>query len=41
VFYYAARAVSPGRYVYPAITAGCMYDPEIRSVNGRMAVEVK
>ena len=41
VFYYAARAVSPGRYVYPACTASCMYDPEIRSVNGWMTVEVK
>ncbi len=41
VFYYAARAVTPGHYVVPPITAECMYDPEIRSVNGRAAMEVR
>jgi uncharacterized protein YfaS (alpha-2-macroglobulin family) len=40
-FYYAARAVTPGKYVLPAATAACMYDPEIRSVNGRMMIQVK
>jgi alpha-2-macroglobulin len=35
VFYYAARAVTPGRFVVPAVTASCMYDPEIRSTSGR------
>jgi alpha-2-macroglobulin len=40
-YYYAARAVTPGKYVYPPITASCMYDPETRSVHGRAQVEVK
>jgi hypothetical protein len=33
-FHYAARAVTPGVYVYPPVTAACMYAPEIRSVSG-------
>lgn len=40
VFYYAARAVTPGAFGYPPVTAACMYDPEIRSVSGGQAVEV-
>lgn len=38
--YYAARAVTPGDYVYPAVSAECMYDPSVRSVHGmgRMVV---
>ena len=41
VFYYAARAVTPGTFIYPPVTAACMYDPEIRSVAGRLKVTVK
>ena len=33
VFYYAARAVTPGKFIVPPITAECMYKPEVRSVN--------
>lgn len=40
-FYYAARAVTPGKFIYPPVTAACMYDPEIRSVAGRTKVTVK
>ena len=32
-FYYVARAVTPGKFIVPPITAECMYKPEIRSVN--------
>jgi uncharacterized protein YfaS (alpha-2-macroglobulin family) len=32
-FYYVARAVTPGKYIVPPITAECMYKPEVRSVN--------
>lgn len=39
-FYYAARAVTPGTYVYPPVTAACMYEPEIRSVQGGRTVTV-
>lgn len=39
-FYYALRAVTPGTYVYPALTASCMYEPETRSVRGRTTVKV-
>jgi uncharacterized protein YfaS (alpha-2-macroglobulin family) len=38
---YTARAVTIGTYVFPAISAGCMYDPEVRSVNGKMAIRVE
>lgn len=40
-FWYAARAVTPGRYVLPPAKAECMYAPEIRSVHGTQQVEVK
>ena len=33
VFYYVARAVTPGKFIVPPITAECMYKPELRSVN--------
>jgi hypothetical protein len=39
-FYYAARAVTKGDFVLPAITASCMYDPTIKSINGRGRVSV-
>jgi hypothetical protein len=41
LFYYAARVVTPGTFTVPAITASCMYAPEIRSLNGRAVVEIK
>jgi uncharacterized protein YfaS (alpha-2-macroglobulin family) len=40
VFYYAVRAVTPGRYVVPALVAEAMYEPGIRSVHGRSTIEV-
>ena len=40
-FYYAARAVTSGRFVLPAVSGSCMYDPEIRSVHGRGTLEIK
>lgn len=40
VFYYTARAVTPGRFILPPVTAACMYDPDIRSVSGRAKIEV-
>jgi uncharacterized protein YfaS (alpha-2-macroglobulin family) len=40
IFYYAARVVTPGTFTVPAITASCMYDPEIRSLAGRGKLEV-
>ncbi|NLF40590.1 hypothetical protein GX586_14190 [bacterium] len=40
-FYYAARAVTPGAYVYPAVSAECMYDLEARSVHGRTNLVVE
>ncbi len=39
-FYYAVRAVTPGDFIYPPLTAACMYEPEIRSVHGGCRVEV-
>ncbi len=39
-FYYAARAVTPGRFIQPAVTACCMYDPAVRSAHGAGIVEV-
>jgi alpha-2-macroglobulin len=39
-FYYAARAVTPGQFVYPPVSAACMYDPEIRSTQGRTEITV-
>ena len=32
-FYYVARAVTPGKFIIPPVTAECMYKPEVRSVN--------
>lgn len=31
---YVARAVTPGKFKLPPVSAECMYDPSIRSVNG-------
>ncbi|MDZ4858700.1 MAG: alpha-2-macroglobulin family protein [Candidatus Hydrogenedentes bacterium] len=30
MFYYLVRAVTPGHYTYPAVTAECMYDASVR-----------
>ncbi|MFN2166743.1 MAG: hypothetical protein ACK2U9_10855, partial [Anaerolineae bacterium] len=38
--YYAARAVTPGTYVVPAITAEGMYEPALRSIRGAGTLEV-
>jgi len=40
-FYYAARVVTPGTFVVPAISAACMYAPDMLSVSGRGKVEIK
>ncbi len=34
-FYYLARAVTPGKYLVPPISAECMYEPEARSVTSQ------
>ncbi len=41
VFYYRARAVTPGSYVWPAVCAEGMYAPEVRAASGarRLVVE--
>lgn len=33
-FYYLLRSVTPGVYIYPPITAECMYDPDLISISG-------
>jgi uncharacterized protein YfaS (alpha-2-macroglobulin family) len=40
LFYYALRAVSPGRFVYAPIVAEAMYNGEYHSVSGGGRVEV-
>jgi uncharacterized protein YfaS (alpha-2-macroglobulin family) len=40
-YYYAVRAVTPGEYVYPPVSAECMYDPLVRSVNGKRKITIK
>ena len=39
-FYYLLRVVNKGKFQLPVITADAMYDPEIRSTNGRGIVKV-
>jgi uncharacterized protein YfaS (alpha-2-macroglobulin family) len=39
-YYYALRAVTVGEFVLPAISASCMYDPDIQSVHGRGSVRI-
>lgn len=39
-FYYAARAVTPGTFIVPPITAECMYNPEVRSVNDQGTMSI-
>jgi len=35
VFCYLARAVTPGKFLVPPVSAECMYDPDIRSVTSQ------
>lgn len=39
-FHYTVRAVTPGRYVWPAIQASAMYDPSVRSAHGGGSLDV-
>ena len=39
-FYYAVRAVTVGEFVWPAISAGCMYDPTIQSIHKKQNIRV-
>jgi uncharacterized protein YfaS (alpha-2-macroglobulin family) len=34
-FYYLARAVTPGKYLVPPVSAECMYEPDVRSVTSQ------
>lgn len=40
-YYYTVRAVSSGTFAMPPVTAECMYNPEIRSIQGAGVVSVK
>jgi len=40
-FYYSARAVTPGEYIWPPASAECMYDPSVRSVHGTATLRVE
>ncbi len=40
-FHYTVRAVTPGRFVWPAARASAMYDPAIRSAHGGGTLEVE
>ena len=37
---YVVRAVTPGKFKLPAVSAECMYDPSIASVNGAGAITI-
>ena len=37
---YVVRAVTKGKFILPAISASCMYDPSIMSVSGQGNIEV-
>ena len=39
-FYYLARAVTPGRFTVPPISAECMYDPEVRSITSQTEMTI-
>ncbi|MBN2684712.1 MAG: hypothetical protein JXR40_05490 [Pontiellaceae bacterium] len=39
-YYYAVRAVTVGEFVWPAVSAACMYDPSIESVHGAGTIRV-
>jgi len=40
-FYYVVRAVTPGRYRYPAPQAECMYDPAVGGRGEAASIEVR
>ena len=40
VYHYALRAVSEGQFIYPSISAHCMYDPELRSRHGEHVLRI-
>ncbi len=40
-YFYAARVVTPGRFVWPAVRAECMYDPGRKSEQGHAVLEVQ
>jgi alpha-2-macroglobulin len=40
IFYYLARAVTPGRFIVPPISAECMYDPEVRSITSHTEMTI-
>ncbi len=37
---YALRAVTVGEFVWPAVSASCMYNPEIESVSGKGTIRI-
>lgn len=39
-FCYLARAVTPGKFTVPPVSAECMYDPEIRSVTSQTEMTI-
>ena len=39
-FHYTVRAVTEGEFVWPALSAVCMYDPAIKSVHGAQRIKV-
>jgi uncharacterized protein YfaS (alpha-2-macroglobulin family) len=39
-FYYLARAVTPGKYVVPSVSAECMYEPDVRSVTSQSEMTI-
>ncbi|MBU1693328.1 MAG: hypothetical protein KKC51_05125, partial [Verrucomicrobia bacterium] len=41
VFYYSMRAVTPGEFIVPPSVAECMYDPALRSINGRGRIRIE
>lgn len=40
-YYYGVRAVTPGRFALPPVSASAMYDPSAGSVHGAGVIEVK
>jgi hypothetical protein len=40
VFCYLARAVTPGRFTVPPVSAECMYDPAVRSVTSQSEMTI-
>jgi uncharacterized protein YfaS (alpha-2-macroglobulin family) len=39
-FYYLARAVTPGKYLVPPVSAECMYEPDVRSVTSQAEMTI-